>query len=131
MSFDQYGDAGTAKAIQDALAEIAGEGQRVVDMIDKAPPCRSGLETLPYIPLGQIFQPTAFRSDIKDLVKSMFPLFWGVYRGSNVLIRAGWEIRQSLRGVIGRSIAPMRPALIDGTPASAVEYRRPVGDRSA
>ena len=39
MSFDQNGDAGTAVAIQDALAEIAeGEGQRVVDMIDKAPP---------------------------------------------------------------------------------------------
>src|SRR3984957_3166124 len=40
-----------------------------------------GLETLPYIPLGQIFQPTAFRSDIKDIVKSMYPLFWGVRRG--------------------------------------------------
>jgi hypothetical protein len=39
MSFDQDGDAGTAKAIGDALAEIAeGEGQRVIDMIDKAPP---------------------------------------------------------------------------------------------
>src|SRR5918911_4125799 len=39
MAFDQDGDAGTAKAIEDALAEIAeGEGQRVVDMIDKAPP---------------------------------------------------------------------------------------------
>ncbi len=40
-----------------------------------------GLEILPYIPLGQIFQPTAFRSDIKDIVKAMFPLFWGVHRG--------------------------------------------------
>ena len=39
-----------------------------------------GLETLPYLPLGQIFQPTAFRSDIKDIVKAMFPLFWGVRR---------------------------------------------------
>ena len=39
MSFDREGDAGTAKAIQDALAEIAeGEGQRVTDMIDNAPP---------------------------------------------------------------------------------------------
>src|SRR6185437_17130231 len=39
MSFDRDGDAGTAAAIQDALAEIAeGEGQRVIDMIDKAPP---------------------------------------------------------------------------------------------
>src|SRR5277367_5212049 len=39
MSFDRDGDAGTAAAIQDALAEIAeGEGRRVIDMIDKAPP---------------------------------------------------------------------------------------------
>jgi hypothetical protein len=39
LSFDHDGDAGTSKAIEDALAEIAGgEGQRVIDMIDKAPP---------------------------------------------------------------------------------------------
>src|ERR1700734_3538769 len=39
MSFDHDGDAGTAAAIQDALAEIAnGEGQRVTDMINNAPP---------------------------------------------------------------------------------------------
>src|SRR2546423_4763178 len=39
MSFDRDGDAGTAAALQDALAEIAeGESQRLTDMIDKAPP---------------------------------------------------------------------------------------------
>jgi hypothetical protein len=39
MAFDRDGDAGTAAAIQDALAEITeGEGQRVIDMIAKAPP---------------------------------------------------------------------------------------------
>jgi len=38
------------------------------------------LETVPYVPLGQIFQPTAFRSDIKDIVKAAIPLFWGVRR---------------------------------------------------
>jgi hypothetical protein len=39
MSFDRNGDAGTAAALEDALAQIAeGEGQRVIDMIDKAPP---------------------------------------------------------------------------------------------
>src|SRR5437764_10325577 len=39
MSFDREGDAGTAAALQDALAEIAeGESQRVTDMIAKAPP---------------------------------------------------------------------------------------------
>src|SRR3954465_604018 len=39
MAFDRDGDAGTAQAIEDALAEIAeGEGRRVIDMIDKAPP---------------------------------------------------------------------------------------------
>ena len=39
MSFDRDGDAGTAAALDDALAEIAsGESQRLTDMIDKAPP---------------------------------------------------------------------------------------------
>lgn len=39
MSFDRDGDAGTAAAIEAALAQIAkGEGQRVLDMIDNAPP---------------------------------------------------------------------------------------------
>jgi len=39
MSFDQEGDAGTAKAFEDALAQIAeGESQRVIDMINNAPP---------------------------------------------------------------------------------------------
>jgi peptide/nickel transport system substrate-binding protein len=39
------------------------------------------LETMPYFPLGQIFQPTAFRSDLTDIVKTAIPLFWGVRRG--------------------------------------------------
>src|SRR5215470_9207515 len=39
MSFDRDGDAGTAEALEDALAEIAtGESQRVIDMIANAPP---------------------------------------------------------------------------------------------
>ena len=39
MAFARDGDAGTGQAIEDALAEIAlGEGRRVIDMIDKAPP---------------------------------------------------------------------------------------------
>src|SRR4051795_1954552 len=39
MAFDRDGDAGTAAAIEDALAEITeGEGRRVIDMIAKAPP---------------------------------------------------------------------------------------------
>src|SRR5215475_8262405 len=38
MSFDKDGDAGTAKAIEDALVEISsGESQRVTDMIEKSP----------------------------------------------------------------------------------------------
>jgi hypothetical protein len=39
MSFDRDGDAGTAAALEDALAEIAkGEGQKVIEMLDNAPP---------------------------------------------------------------------------------------------
>lgn len=39
LSFDRDGDAGTGKAIEDALAEISsGESQRLVETIEKAPP---------------------------------------------------------------------------------------------
>jgi len=39
MSFERDGDAGTAAALEDALAQIAdGEGQRVIDMIQNARP---------------------------------------------------------------------------------------------
>lgn len=39
LSFDRNGDAGTATAIEDALALAAeGEGQRLIDMLDSAPP---------------------------------------------------------------------------------------------
>jgi hypothetical protein len=39
MAFDHDGDAGTNKALKDALTEIAdGEAQRVLDMIDNAQP---------------------------------------------------------------------------------------------
>src|SRR5690242_20042833 len=39
MSFDRDGDAGTAEALKDALAQIAtGESDRVIDMIASAPP---------------------------------------------------------------------------------------------
>jgi hypothetical protein len=39
MSLDRDGDAGTAAALEDALAQIAeGEGQRVIDMLHNAPP---------------------------------------------------------------------------------------------
>lgn len=39
------------------------------------------LRGVPYVPLGQVFQPTGFRSDIKDIEKAAIPLFWGVRRG--------------------------------------------------
>jgi hypothetical protein len=39
MSFARDGDAGTAEALKDALAEIAdGESRRAIEMLDKAPP---------------------------------------------------------------------------------------------
>ena len=33
---------------------------------------------VPYIPLGQAFQPTAVRDSLTNLVKASFPIFWGV-----------------------------------------------------
>ena len=38
-------------------------------------------DTVPFLLLGRMQQPTAFRSDIKDLVSASFPVFWGVRRG--------------------------------------------------
>ena len=39
MSFDQDGDAGTAVAMEDALAQVAeGDTQAVIDMFKNAPP---------------------------------------------------------------------------------------------
>jgi len=39
LAFDRNGDAGTTKAIEDALAEFAtGEGRRVAELINNAPP---------------------------------------------------------------------------------------------
>lgn len=35
-------------------------------------------EFVPFMPLGQIYQPTAFRSNVVDIVKCAIPLFWGV-----------------------------------------------------
>ena len=34
-------------------------------------------QEVPYIPLGQWFQPIAHRSTVSDIVRSPFPLFWG------------------------------------------------------
>ena len=38
-------------------------------------------QEVPYIPLGQWSQPTAFRTDLTGFVRSSNPLFWGVRRG--------------------------------------------------
>ncbi len=38
-------------------------------------------QEVPYVPLGQWFNPTAMRSNLTDVVKAPFPIFWGVRRG--------------------------------------------------
>ncbi|MCW3473751.1 ABC transporter substrate-binding protein [Limobrevibacterium gyesilva] len=39
---------------------------------------RAVWEEVPYIPVGQWFNPTAMRSNIQDVVKAPYPIFWGV-----------------------------------------------------
>lgn len=39
------------------------------------------LQSVPYVPLGQFYQPTAYRNDIRDIVHTTFSVFWGVRRG--------------------------------------------------
>ena len=81
MSFDQYGDAGTAEAIQDALAEIAGEGQRVVDMIDKAPPWPIGSGNSALHPAGTNLSADRVPLGHQRHREINVPLFWSVHRG--------------------------------------------------
>jgi peptide/nickel transport system substrate-binding protein len=38
-------------------------------------------QSVPYIPVGQYFQPAAFRSDLSGFVRAPFSVFWGVKRG--------------------------------------------------
>jgi peptide/nickel transport system substrate-binding protein len=39
---------------------------------------RQYFETVPFLVLCRMQQPMAFRSDIQDVVKASFPVFWGV-----------------------------------------------------
>ena len=39
------------------------------------------LQTVPYVPLGQVYQPTAYRSDLRDIVPAHLPVFWNAHRG--------------------------------------------------
>ena len=89
MSFDHDGDAGTAVALDDALAEIAsGESQRLTEMIEKAPPgpiktkwgmaFRSYDECLEYIrqsnsikaPPGGVALPLPYTTGMKQVIES-------------------------------------------------------------
>ena len=38
-------------------------------------------ESLPYVPLGQIQQPTLHRTAVRDVVPASAPLFWGLQKG--------------------------------------------------
>jgi peptide/nickel transport system substrate-binding protein len=41
---------------------------------------RRFLETVPYVPTGIIQRPVAHRADLKDLPKTLYPVFWGIRR---------------------------------------------------
>jgi peptide/nickel transport system substrate-binding protein len=43
---------------------------------------QEAFQAVPYIPLGQWAQPTAFRSDLSGFLESPNPLFWNVRRGA-------------------------------------------------
>jgi hypothetical protein len=60
-------------------------------------------ETLPCIPLGQLFRPRAFRSDITDIVKAAFPLFWGC-AGRNGWVGVGGADREAGGGLVGADL---------------------------
>ena len=42
---------------------------------------RRAFDVVPEVPLGQMVMPTAFRSNITDIVRAPYPIFWGVKKG--------------------------------------------------
>jgi peptide/nickel transport system substrate-binding protein len=41
----------------------------------------AAFEEVPYIPLGQYFQPIALRDGLTGIIDSPFPIFWNVRKG--------------------------------------------------
>jgi peptide/nickel transport system substrate-binding protein len=39
---------------------------------------RRAFEIVPFMPLGQVFLPAAFRKNVSDILQCSVPLFWGV-----------------------------------------------------
>ena len=42
---------------------------------------RRAFETVPEVPLGQVVMPTGFRENVTDIVKTPYPVFWGLKKG--------------------------------------------------
>jgi peptide/nickel transport system substrate-binding protein len=38
-------------------------------------------ESVPFVPLGQIQRPTAYRRSVSGIARAPVPFFWGVARG--------------------------------------------------
>ena len=57
-----------------AAGDLAGEKRAAEAMQVEA------FSSVPYIPLGQWSQPTAFRADLTGFVRGANPVFWGVRR---------------------------------------------------
>ena len=43
---------------------------------------RRAFDQVPYIPLGQIMQPTLFRTAVQGIVPASAPLFWNLRKAS-------------------------------------------------
>ncbi|MCO6416997.1 ABC transporter substrate-binding protein [Siccirubricoccus sp. KC 17139] len=64
--------------MRDAWMDSTDEAE--LRRLDQAIQARS-FETVPFIPLGQYFPPSAWRSNLKGLLKGPVPVFWNVEKG--------------------------------------------------
>ncbi|MGV6873815.1 ABC transporter substrate-binding protein [Pseudochelatococcus sp. B33] len=56
-----------------STAATKEEQREILDKLN-----RRAYETVPYIPLGQFFQPTAFHKNIKGVLKAGMPVYWNI-----------------------------------------------------
>jgi hypothetical protein len=66
MSLAEVGERRAGKPTGSSGEQLADEVQRVA------------LSEVPYVPWGEWVQPTAFRNNIKDILKFEAPIFWGI-----------------------------------------------------
>ena len=78
-------DAAPGWAVSPRIEELRNQWLRTSDLDAQKKIARDiqlqAFEDVPYIPLGQMISPTAYRADITGMLPGSVPVFWNLKRG--------------------------------------------------